>query len=64
MIRNDPGKSELSIGRISIQRVFVGRCVLVDGGQSGSPHSGKRTYRMVKGENSHAVPVVALKLSG
>ena len=27
--------------------------------QSGSPRSGKRTDSLVKGENSHAVPVVA-----
>ena len=33
-------------------------------GQSGSPRSWKRTDSLVKGKNSHAVPVVASKLSG
>ena len=34
-IRNDPDKSGFTIERIEIQRVFVGRCVLVDSGNPG-----------------------------
>ena len=35
LIRNDPDKSEFTIEWIKIQRVFVGRCVLVDSGNPG-----------------------------